>query len=361
MKISSVTRHYLYVPYKPPVDPYWGWQAPCHGAHAVIVEMRTDDGLTGWGETAGREKEFHHTAAAAAVIGLDPRCVTQNAAVLRSAGHTPVAISGLEMAMWDLVGQVAGLPLYQLLGGRVRDRVPLCGLMGVNPPERAAEIAREYVAVHGFQTIKTKAGRAVEEDAAIAQALHAAVGATTALRFDANQNYTPGDVLTLAATYRGVNLQYFEQPVPHRYLPELAALRRAAGIPIALNESVKDARSVLEIARLEAADALVVDIPDAGGIGAVCRAAAVAEAAGLPCAFHSWHDLGIKTAAMAHVVSACPAFSLASDTTYHGLVGDIIATPFTIRDGSLTPPDAPGLGVTVNHEALERFRKAEPD
>jgi len=247
--------------------------------------------------------------------------------------------------------------LYQLLGGKVRPRVPLCGLMGVKPPEDAAQTAELYHREYGFRTIKTKAGRSVVEDEAVGRAIRQAVGAELRLRFDANQSYSLAEAASLAEVYREIGVEYFEQPVHDRHLAELCDFRRQVRIPIALNESVTDAASALRIVRLDAADCLVPDIPDAGGILEVTRVATVAQAAGLPCAFHCWHDMGLKTVAMTHIVSATPAFSLASDTTYHGLVEDIITEPFVIEDGSINPPERAGLGVEVNMDAIDRYRK----
>ncbi len=362
MKIIEVRRHYIYVPYRAPVAPYWGWQAPCHGAHAVIIEVHTDEGFIGWGETAGREREARHHECCEDAIGADPLRVTRTVRELRQKGHSLVAISGVEMALWDILGKRCGAPLYQLLGGKVRDSVPMCGLMGVKSPREAAETARMYLDRYGFRTIKTKAGRSLTEDRDIALALHEAVGDRAVLRFDANQSYSPEEAATLLRNvYSRVNIQYFEQPCREDMLSEMAALRAETGQPIALNESVKDATSVLGIVQGQAADVLVPDLPTSGGIGEVCRIAAIADAAQIPCAFHSWHDMGIKTAAVAHLVSALPAFSLACDTLIHGLERDILADPFVIRDGAIHAPDGAGLGVEVDMDAIDMYRKPEID
>lgn len=361
MKIVSVKNHYVFIPYQAPVAPYWGWRAPCYGAHAVLIEMITDEGLIGYGETAGRESLEHHQRCAAATIGMNPLRINENAASLRNQGERPAAISGLEMAMWDLLGKASNQPLYALLGGKVRDVVPLCGLMGVKTPDEAAEAAGLYFKQWGFTTIKTKAGQALKDDRAIALALQDAVGQEVRFRFDANQNYSVGDAISLAKTYRDINIEYFEQPVHHDMLKEFCRLRSESDIPIALNESVSDSKSILEILKAEAADVLIPDIPDAGGISEVQRIAAIAHAAEIPCAFHCWHDLGVKTAAMSHLVSALPAFSLASDTTYHGLESDVIINPMSISNGAISPRDKPGLGVTLDFEAIERYRKKEID
>ena len=207
MKITEIIRHYLYVPYKPPVDPYWGWKAPCHGAHAVIIEMKTDEGITGWGETAGREAVAQHASAAEKILGKNPLEIAKVWHDLREQGCTGIALSGLEMAMWDICGKVAGQPLYQLLGGKVRERVPLCGLMGVKTPNDAAETAKLYINAYGFPSIKTKAGRDVNEDIAIAEALGKAVGEKARLRFDANQSYTADMMNRIAPYYHNINIE----------------------------------------------------------------------------------------------------------------------------------------------------------
>lgn len=339
--------------------PYWGREAPTHGAHAVIVEVFTDDGLVGYGETAGRERIEHHERTAEAVVGEDPRQIRQIVTQLRAEDHRPAAISGIEMALWDLVGKRAGLPLYQLFGGKVRDRVPLCGLMGIKPPEEAVETARRYVEQYGFHTVKTKAGRDAEEDIAIAHALHDALGGKICFRFDANQSYSVEEAVRLSNAYRETNIEYFEQPVHDDDLADLADAKASLDVPIAANESVTNTASVHRLVRLEVVDTLVPDIPDAGGMLEVLHVAAMAKATGMSCAFHCWHDMGLKTAAMAHIVVAASAFSHASDTTYHGLERDILKSPFEIREGAINVPEEPGLGVEPDMEIVEHYVKEE--
>jgi len=361
MKITEVIRHYLYIPYKPPVDPYWGWQAPCHGAHAVIMEMKTDEGITGWGETAGREAVARHGKAAEAIVGKNPLEIAKVWHELGAQGCTSIALSGLEMAMWDILGKIAGQPLYQLLGGKVRERIPLCGLMGVKPPDEAAETAKLYINNYGFTAIKTKAGRDIDEDIAIAEALGNAVGEKARLRFDANQSFTLDKLLRIAPYYRNVNIEYFEEPLPRDSLAASRTTIKDAGVPIALNESVTDSRCAFKLSKLDVADYFVIDLPESGGIVEIQKVAAIASAAGVQCVFHCWHDLGIKTAAMAHIVSANSAFSSASDTTYHGLAEDIITSPHRILNGHIEVPRGPGVGVEVDRYMLDKYRKKEID
>lgn len=362
MKIVDIKRHYIFVPYKEPVAPYWGWQAPCYGAHGVIIEMITDKGITGWGETAGRESIFRHSSCCESVIGENPLNISNNVAILKKKKCTNVAISGVEMAMWDILGKVVSKPIYQLLGGKVRDQVPLCGLMGVKEPKDAAETARYYNEQYGFRTVKTKSGRDIKEDESIIRAIRDEVGKEFNIRSDANQSYQYDKALELSnGAYKEYAIEYFEQPCDKSHLEVLARLKKNTHIPIALNESVSNSRSVAEISHKNAADVMVVDIPDAGGVSEVVKAVNVAESFNTPCAFHCWHDFGIKTAAMLHLVCSQSNLSYASDTLYFGLQDDIINKPFKIDNGVLDIPEKPGLGVDINFEILDRYKKMEVD
>lgn len=362
MNIAAINRHYIYIPYKPPVDPYHGWKAASHGAHAVIIEMITDDGITGWGETAGREQTENHRQCSELMIGRDPLKINENVNFLKQNGCTNIAISGVEMAMWDILGKTAGLPLHALLGGKLRPTIDLCGLMGVKKPEDAADTAKLYCEEYGFGTIKTKSGRSADEDSRIIKAIRESVGDGIKIRSDANQNHTFENALALCnGAFKEYQIEYFEQPCDKDDLAVHSELRKLTGVPIALNESVTDSKSVARIIEEKAADYLVVDIPDAGGIIELIKNVVVAEASGIPCAFHNWHDLGVKTAAMAHIVSAYPIFKGASDTLYFGLVEDILTEPFMISAGTIAVPDNPGLGVEVNMDVINRYRKRTID
>jgi L-alanine-DL-glutamate epimerase-like enolase superfamily enzyme len=263
--------------------------------------------------------------------------------------------------MWDIVGKVAGLPLYQLLGGKVRNEVMLCGLMGVQEPEDAADTAKLYVEKYGFPSIKTKAGRNIYEDIAICESLKNAVGDKALLRFDANQSYTADMFRRISPHYQDDSIEYFEEPFESNSLHLLKDINVIPKIPIALNESVTDDKSAYRLASLSVADYFVIDLPESGGISEILKVAAVAAAAKIKCVFHCWHDLGIKTAVMAHIVCSNIAFTQANDTTYHGLIEDIITVPHNILKGAICAPNGPGIGVEPDPYLLDKYRKKEID
>ena len=362
MKITEIKLHYFYVPYKAPVAPYWGAVAPCYGAHGILVEMRTDQGLVGWGETAGREATEKHSDCAALMMGRDPLQINLNCQYLKTQGCSAIAISGVEMAMWDLLGKSSNCSIAQLLGGAQKSEVELCGLMGVKSPEEAVETAQQYIDLYGFQTIKTKAGRDFDEDVAIITQLRKALGTEMKVRADANQSYSFEHARALSiGAYAECGIEYFEQPMAKQELELHSLLRTQGDSPIGLNESVTNADSVAKIVGQQAADFLVVDIPDAGGISELVKLVQVADAFNLPCAFHCWHDFGVKTAVMAQLCAALPGLSVASDTLYFGLENDVIAQPHKIQEGKIPVPDAPGVGVEIDMDMVNRYRKAEID
>jgi L-alanine-DL-glutamate epimerase-like enolase superfamily enzyme len=358
MRITQLHAFRVRIPQKPPIAPYQSRYRATSAKEALILRLETDRGLVGWGETPDDwlTKTYEGTPEdrlRERVLGRDPfdleAWYAENA--LQS-GHLA---SGVEMAMWDLIGKTTGQPLYRLLGGAVRRTVELAACMGIRPYDEAKAIARHYLE-QGFRTLKTKAGRRAEEDLEMVRGIRDGVGDRLKLRIDPNQGYAPEVAFPLARDLEKYNLEYFEQPMPQNCLAEAARLRRQTRTPIALNESVTTPEISLQILQLHAADVLLPDTYQCGGILGVKKVAVLCEAAGVPCVFHCSHDLGLKTAAMLHVVASTPNFTLANDCTYYGLEDDVIAPLHRIERGSMEVPEGPGLGVTVDESKLAKYR-----
>src|SRR3954462_3624703 len=355
MRISEVTVAVVEVPQLPPLAPYRSHIRSSSTTQSAIVCVETDEGITGWGEhnvnflpdISARRME----QAAQWAIGRDP----QNLA--RFHVECPLESrlkSGIELALWDICGKAIGLPVAALLGGILRDRVVVAACMGIQSYERAKEMAAWYVE-QGFGTLKTKAGADVREDIEMVRGVRDAVGDRLKLRIDPNRAYSRKQALELCRELEQYDLQYLEQPIPAEPLNDATWLRRQTCTPIALNESVIGPASVLEILQADAAAFFLPDTHIAGGILPCVTIGRICEAAGIPCIMHCGHDLGPKTAAMLHVAAACPAYSLANDTTYYGLEDDIITEPFKIERGAIAVPAAPGLGIEGDPERLQRY------
>src|SRR5262245_12937154 len=320
MKVTKLDALRVRIPQKPPIAPYQNrYKAGTH-KESLLVRLETDAGHVGWGETPDDwiNKSFQGTPTdrlRAAVVGRDPFDLE---AFLAESTLGPYLSSAAEMAMWDVIGHATRQPLYKLLGGAVRKKIELAACMGIRPYAEAKVISKGYLD-QGFTTLKTKAGRDAAEDLEMVRGIRDGVGDRLKLRIDPNMGYTPETALKLARDLEKYNLEYFEQPMHFSYIGESARMRKLTTTPLALNESVTTPEIVLQILQLRAADVILPDTYQCGGILAVKKVAALCEAADVPCVFHCSHDLGLKTAAMLHVVASSPGFTLANDCTYYGL------------------------------------------
>lgn len=357
MRVSNVHVWIVDVPQIAPIAPYRSHVRSSSTTRSAIVQVETPDGLTGWGE---HNVNFLEGVSAARMqqqardwlIGRDPQNIT---AFHRDCQLETRLKSGIEMALWDLCGKALGVPVAVLLGGVVRQQVEVAACMGIQSYERAGEIAAYYVD-QGFRTLKTKAGANMQEDIEMVRGVRDAVGDKLKLRVDPNRAYSPQQAAELCKLLEAYNLEYLEQPIPADPLSDASWLRSQTNVPIALNESVTDPTSVLEILEAGAAAFILPDTHIAGGILPCVTIGRICEAAGIPCIMHCGHDLGPKTAAMVHVAAACQAYSLANDTTYFGLQDDIITERIEIRDGCISITNKPGLGIEGDPLRIARYK-----
>jgi L-Ala-D/L-Glu epimerase / N-acetyl-D-glutamate racemase len=357
MRVTGVAVTVVEVPQTAPLAPYRSHLRSSSTTQSAIVRVDIDEGITGWGEhninflpdISARRMEHE---ARTWLLERDPQNL--NAFHQQCPLETRLK-SGIELALWDICGKAAGLPVAMLLGGIIREHVEVAACMGIQTYERAKEMAAWYVE-QGFGTLKTKAGANMQEDLEMVRGVRDAVGGKLKLRIDPNRAYSPQQALELCRQLAQYDLEYLEQPIPAEPLTDATLLRRQTSVPIALNESVVGPSSVLDILRADAAAFILPDTHIAGGIAPCVTIGRICEAAGIPCIMHCGHDLGPKTAAMLHVAAACPAYSLANDTTYYGLEDDVITERLKITSGTMTVPNQPGLGIEVDPERLARYR-----
>lgn len=358
MKVRSVRVWIVDVPQIAPIAPYRSHIRTSSTTTSGIARVDTDEGLAGWGEFnlnflpgLSREKLERD---AQWLVGRDPLNLETFHRDCRLEWRLK---SGLEMALWDIAGKAAGVPVAVLLGGILRAEVELAACMGIQSYERAGEIARHYVE-RGFTTLKTKAGSDMHEDLEMVRGVRDAVGDRLKLRIDPNRAYSPQQAAELAKRLEEYDLEYLEQPIPAEPLSDARWLRQQSKTPIALNESVTDPASVWQILKEDAAAFILPDTHCAGGLLPCVKIGHVCEAAGVPCIMHCGHDLGPKTAAMVQIAAALPAYSLANDSTYYGLKEDITVEPLPIVRGRIAVPDKPGLGIECDERKLEHYGAA---
>ena len=356
MHVSNVSIWLVEVPQIAPIAPYRSHIRTSSTTTKGIVRLDTNEGLSGWGECnlnflPGLDIARMRKDASEWIVGRDPLNI---ALFHQECPFESRLKAGLELALWDLAGKAANVPVATLLGGIIREEIELAACMGIQSYERAGEIASLYVE-QGFTTLKTKAGSDPREDLDMVRGIRDAVGDRLKLRIDPNRAYSPHQAAELAQQLEEYDLEYLEQPIPAEPLSDARWLREQTSVPIALNESVVGPDTVMDILLERAASHILPDTHIAGGILPCVKIGHLCEAAAIPCIMHCGHDLGPKTAAMLHIAAACPSYSLANDCTYYGLADDIIQEPLLIENGRMRVPGRPGLGIEGDVEKLEHF------
>jgi L-alanine-DL-glutamate epimerase-like enolase superfamily enzyme len=338
-----------------------------HTGSGLVVQIHTDEGLTGIGEAPGPTLPTIQTIIerelAQFLVDHDPHRVEWLVHRMEEftrnwSGIAAYAIAGLEMALLDLKGKALGIPVAELLGGFTRDEVRLVGYLFIDEPEANVRKAAEFVEA-GYDELKLKVGRDLGQDFDTLAAIRDAVGTSVKIRIDPNMNWSVPAAIKWIRTLERFDLQYVEQPVPDFDVDGLAQVRRAVAVPIAADESCTDMRSVLRLLRADACDVFVVYPSEAGGLTRARQIAAVADAAGKWCAIGSWAELGVATTANLHVVASSSNFPFASDTHYPLQEGDVLTEEIRIEGGRAEVPRGPGLGVSLDPENVARLAQLE--
>ena len=334
----------------------------------TIIFVDTDAGITGLGEVDSVVKRrgvlLRHDLTAAlvpTVIGEDPFRVN---AILQKMDLTldgvEEAKAGIEMALWDIIGKALNTPVYNLLGGKVRDRVPLSYSIPFGDPTDMADLARERVE-WGHRTVKVKVGSEdASRDIAAVELIRDAIGPDVKLRVDGNMGWqTAKQAIRIIHQMEKQNLELVEQPLPAHDLDGMAEIRRSINVPLMADESIRGPRAAMQVIRRQAADIANVYVTEAGGLLNASRIFAMCEAANIPCMIGSMPEFGIGTAAQIHLGVAMTNLGPDSDTCgvlYHQ--EDVLKTPLRIENGFSYPPEGPGLGVEIDMTILEKWNKA---
>lgn len=371
MKITNIRPTTVTVPLLAPLR-------HSNGAHwgrfvRTIVEVDTDEGITGLGEMGGGGE-----SAELAFAGLKPYLVGHDPFELermRFAICNPTASlynnriqlhAALEFACLDIIGKKLDVPVCDLLGGRVRDRVafasylffrypdPATGLGEVRTVDQLVAEALALKRTHGFSSHKLKGGVfSPEYELACYRALAKALPGE-ALRYDPNAVLTPDQAIRFGQAIEDLTNDYLEDPAFG-----LAAMRRVrekVRLPLATNTVVVGFEQLAANVRDPAVDVILLDTTFWGGIRPCIKASAICDTFGLGVAVHSSGELGIQLATMLHLGAVVPNLGFAADAHYHHLVDDIIVGgKMTYRDGAIDVPRGPGLGVTLDRERFGRF------
>lgn len=343
--------------------PFAVWRGTVEAKVHVIVLVHTDDGRMGVGEAAPFLQYVAETPEdvlatleqylAPLLVGFDPFELEKLGGVFASAleGHN-FSKCAVEMAMWDLVGQKLGVPLYQLLGGRVREALDIAVVLRTASPEDAVREAHERVA-QGFRALKLKLGFGLDEDVERVRRVREAVGPAVAIRVDPEESYTLKSTRALARALEPQALELISQPVPRTAWEDMRLLRERLSVPLLADECIVTPEDVLHCVRTGAADAINIKVLKSGGLLNARRMAAIAQAAGLPCLLGSMLELGPGTAFAAHFGVSNPAVTWPCEIQGPILLeDDALESPLRIEQGRLWPPDGPGLGIRLALDGL---------
>jgi L-Ala-D/L-Glu epimerase len=267
----------------------------------------------------------------------------------RAMPHNGTAKNALVTAAYDLAGKMTGQPVCNLLGGRLRERIPTAWGVGILPPEQTAEEARRLV-TKGCATVKLKVGVDPERDIAAVALTRQAIGPNIPIRCDANQGYHPKDALRALRGFRDYNIQYLEQPVAAWDLESLAWLRRQSDVRIAADESLYGPFEAMHLIRHEAVDVFVIKLIKVQGLFRARQVLAIAEAAGIQCNLVSPYETSIGAAANVHLAAAAPNVPFACEIGVDADLRDDPGTGLLSDGGDMLVPTGPGLGVDLRRD-----------
>jgi D-galactarolactone cycloisomerase len=376
MKIDRVRTYLLEAKLNRPFAYSRGW---FDKRGAVLVEVTTDSGITGWGEAFGPARMSY-----AAVEMIKPLVVGRDALASGQLSHDlyarfrehgqkgPLvdALSAIDIALWDIKGKHFGMPIHRLLGGALRRGVPAyaSGLFMQNagtPEKYLAEEAQGYVE-QGYRAVKLKVGFGVDYDVQAVRTVRSAVGPDIQVMVDANEAYDALEAIRLGRRIHQYDITWFEEPVAPEDLRGYEEVKQRQEIPVAGGEAEFTRFGFKEILARKAMDIIQPDICAAGGFTECMIIAAMANAFGVRCNPHVW-GTAVAMAASLHWIAVIPdtPWSLhpaspifECDKTEHPIRDALLVDELLPKNGQIRINDRPGLGIDLDTSALDRFTVA---
>ena len=348
----------------------------------TVVVVETDEGITGYGSAQGTPlvcKAVVEEQLAPTLVGEDPTYVewlwekmysgSRASSAIREGhsqpifgrrGETMAAISGVDIALWDILGKSVGQPVYKLLGAS-RDRVPGYASGGWAPAGKAGEEMGSYAA-RGFSAVKMRVsgrdGFSIDTCVRRVSEAREAIGPDVELMVDAHGCLNVTTAIKLALALEEYDITWFEEPVSPDNHPGMAEVRARTGIPISAGENEFTRYDFRDLITSGAVDIIQPDVAQTGGITESRRIGALASAFGLRCIPHVWSS-GLLFAASIHVAASlpnCHIFEVSQAPL--PLIYEMFKEPFVINDGYVEVPKGPGLGVELVDNFEQRFAYA---
>ncbi len=380
MKIVEVKTHVLSTPLEEPFAFSMGW---VHKRSTMIVELLTDEGITGWGEALCHGLQPPEIAETIVQVALKPIVVGQDpfdvdvlwermynlTRPYGQKGAVPNAISAVDIAIWDCLGRALGKPVHKLLGGAYRTEVQpyatgFYRVEGKSYPADAIEEARRHVR-NGFTAMKLKIGFGVEEDLEYILAVREGIGPGPKLMVDANHAYNVGSARRLLKAIEPAGIHWFEEPISPEDIDGYCELKSLTGIYLAAGENEFTKIGFREWIARRAVDILQPDLCSAGGFTECRKISALAQAWHTTLIPHVWAS-GIGLAASLQFIATLPPAPLALkpieplleyDQSSHPFRQDLVFGAVGMVGGKVPIPTSPGLGVEINREVIERYER----
>jgi len=386
MRITAVSADWLHVPI-PEERQHTTDFGRIASFDTTLVRIETDSGIVGHGEARGAlsSASTNHAINALvnlelgpALIGKDPRRISRlwdemynggRAGLALARGHafpamgrrgiTIAAMSSIDIALWDILGQSLDVPVHQLLGGKRHDRMPAYASGGWAPVDGIAAELRSFLDRGNFKAVKMRVGAGdgpLSHSIARVRAAREALGPDIDIMCDAHGTMTVAEAKRFCRGVADCDIAWFEEPVIGDDKRGLAEIRAMTDIPIATGESEFTRFAFRDLLELRAADILQPDVSIAGGITETMRIAALCDAWQVRFAAHLWGGATTFAAGL-HVSAAVPsAFIIEYSLGANPMLQDLAHEDFIAVDGEIKIPDRPGLGVTINEEFVKEYR-----
>ena len=378
MKITDLDVHVLKSELDEPFAFSQGW---VHRRSATLVEVHTDEGISGWGEAFAQGLEPPEISATVIDKALRPLVVDRDPRETEVLWHrmyhmtrdfgrkgsVVAGISAVDMALWDIAGKARGEPVHALLGGAFRESVEpyATGFYRISGQGEAPRLAEEALAhvEAGFGMMKVKLGFGLDDDIEVMEAVAGALQGTAALMVDSNHAYGRSEALRLGLALEDFDLRWYEEPVVPEDIASYTYLRDNLSMPIAGGENEHTLFGFRALLAAGAVDIAQPDLGSCGGITAARHIIALAHAHGVQVNPHVWGS-AVAQAASLQVLAAIPVTHhslyasqpvLEYDRSAHPFRRQLVAEPMEIVDGRVSISKAPGLGITVNEELVRRF------
>lgn len=331
-------------------------------AQSLFIRVNTDQGLYGFGEAnptwgiTGETQAINLAGAgdlANLILGKDPLDIeTRMKEIDRFLVRNSTLRSAFDMALYDILGKAADLPLYAMLGGGKRS-FWTDNTIGISDSDSMARKAVEYKN-RGFQAIKIKLGTTADQDIERIQKIRKAIGNDLPIRIDANQGWDYKTAVTVLRALEPMGIEYCEQPIAYWDYENMRRIRQNTAIALMADESLFDHHDAFMLASMGCCDYFNIKLAKAGGIHTALKINAIAEGAGIHCMVGCMIETRLGLTAAAHIVSARPNICYADLDGYMALKDDPIVGGARYDVGEITLPDTPGHGANVDPDFLKR-------